>query len=374
VWIAGGAILLAIAILAGLSIAAAVFHWQGYWKSAAQPYATVLTGLAVLAAAALALYNGERQRSDERQRWTADQVDRRLEADRLHDREIKRELRSRFTTATEQLADQSPTIRRSGAYAVAALADDWYNLGNLSEVRVCLDVLTAYLREPNADFDEETHLAGPDGSVRSTIVTLLAQRRSAKDWKDRELSLRGSDLREVDFSGTSLAGVDLRQVDLKFAHLVGCDLAEANLGGTDLTHADMSYCNLTAAYLLAAQLSGADLTQATLIGARLHLTIFINAKLVGCDLSKARGSAFFADTDLSYSKLCETNLADSRFSRTELKGVDVAEANLSRVTFTDTSVASLSNIHRATLSERQRAAYADAIAKSQERSQHRDVG
>lgn len=369
VWVASAVIFLALSVMAGLAVAAEWFQWRDFWKSAAQPYATVLTGLAALGAASLAFYNGERQRSAEHIRWKLDQEERRAEADRLHDREITRELRSRFTIATEQLANPSPTIRRSGVYAVAALADDWHNKGNAAEIRVCYEVLSGYLREANEGFDQETRSAGPDGSVRATIVNLIAERRrSTTHWAADEISLEGADLRGVDFSPANLAHADLSRTDLRFANLAKCDLTNANLEWVDFTEAQLALCNLTGARLTGCKFVKADMSSAKLIAANLEWTDFSHAQLRMSDLTRAMGYGIFTDADLSWSKLCGAYLAGSMFVRTNVKDADVADANLSNATFGNIQVADFKNFHNAVLSPRQREKYAAAIAGSRERA------
>ncbi|MBV9090223.1 MAG: pentapeptide repeat-containing protein [Mycobacteriaceae bacterium] len=365
-WIAGVAIVVTIATLGGLGVAAAVNHWGGYWKSAAQPYATVLTGLAALSAAALALYNGERQRAEERERWSADQHDSRAEADRSHNREVTRELRSRFTTATEQLADDSPTIRRSGAYAMAALADDWYNRGEMAEVGVCFDVLTAYLRELNAGFDSKTHSARADGSVRVIIATLILNQRTrpGHPWCDKRAPLKGADLRGVDLTGASLAGANLAQADMKFANLAGADLQNAILAEADLSHAQLCFCNLRKAILVRAKFNGANLSPSALRGASIGEADFSGANLARADLSAVYGSANFTGADLTSSYLDDSRPGESCFAHAIVKDANVAHAHLSDVVLEDVSLADFSDIYKAQLSKEQREKYADAIAKS----------
>jgi uncharacterized protein YjbI with pentapeptide repeats len=315
-------------------------------------------------------YNGERQRSAERIRWVLDQQERRGEADRLHDREITRELRSRFTIASEQLANSSPAVRRSGVYAVAALADDWHGKGNAAEVRVCFEVLSGYLRESNPEFDEESRAAGPDGSVRATIVNLIAdRRRSAEHWHTEQISMRGADLRGVDLSAANLASADLSRADLRFALLANCDLANAKLEWVDFSEAQLGMCDLSAARLAGSKFVKADMRSAKLVEANIEWTDFSHANLKISDLTRLTGYGLFTDADLSWSNLRGARLGGSMFVRTIVRDVDVADADLCNVTFGSIQVGDFKNLHKAVLSQRRREKYAEALAASRDRAE-----
>lgn len=368
-WFAVGAVVAAIAVLSGLAVCAQVFHWQDFWKSAGQPYATVLTGLAALSAAALALHNGERQRAAEHLRWAADQQHQTAEADRLHDREVTRELRTRFTTATEQLADNSATIRRAGAHALAALADDWHAKGSTSEFVVCLDVLTGYLKAPNDQYDSEAHTAGPDGAVRATIVAIIHHRAQTADhWRGRVSSIEGADLRGVDFSRTSLSGANMRRTDLRFADLMMCNLTHADLADADLSNAQISGADLRGARLEHTNFQAAKMHSVLLAGSELVGVDFTNADLTMANLAGIRAYAKFADSKLFATILSNAQLHGSNFVRVDVEGADVAGADLSGVVFGSMNVGDFRNLHLAALSDRQKVKYADAIQKSRERS------
>jgi hypothetical protein len=89
--------------------------------------------------------------------------------------------------------------------------------GVRSQHQVCIDVLTGYLTTPNPTYlgasEDKRPSAGEDGTVRATIVRLLAAHRSASDEAQRagtNYAVRGADLRAVD-----LNHADLRQADLR---------------------------------------------------------------------------------------------------------------------------------------------------------------
>ena len=127
--------------LAGFLLRDWNFSWD--WSVAAQPLATLGAGIAAIIAAAIALHNGEKTREQDKE---------------IHETssraEQERTLRERFTSIVELLATEDLTKRESGAYALAALADDWAAFYkddqelSLKEQQVCLNILTRQLRDP----------------------------------------------------------------------------------------------------------------------------------------------------------------------------------------------------------------------------------
>ena len=120
-----------------------------------------------------------------------------LDADRRKDEEV-RDLRARFTSATEQLSNPARTIRMAGAYALAALADDWGATDN-TQRQVCVNVLCSYLRSPTVSFDG-------DPLVRRTIQTILEEhlysphKKIPARWRDCLIDLSGAELVDADFA------------------------------------------------------------------------------------------------------------------------------------------------------------------------------
>ncbi|MGB3234107.1 MAG: hypothetical protein WBB57_26185 [Mycobacterium sp.] len=108
-----------------------------------------------------------------------------LETDR-HQADREREMRSRFTVIAEQLSGQS-TTRLAGAYALAALADDWHRFDNDGERQVCVDLLCGQLRhkpirrfiaearqssELVENFDAVKKLIRDDEEFRRTVIAI----------------------------------------------------------------------------------------------------------------------------------------------------------------------------------------------------------
>ena len=143
-WLWGGG-----GIGAGLAIGFAIAHirtlqeWR--WDIIAQPLATLGAGIAAIIAAWIALHNGKKTREQDKE---------------IHEAKSRAEqesiLRERFTSIVEMLSTNSEdyTKRESGAYALAALADDWATFykydqkSALREQQVCLNILTSQLHDP----------------------------------------------------------------------------------------------------------------------------------------------------------------------------------------------------------------------------------
>lgn len=333
---AAGAVSVTLATLVGIAIAAWSLNWDGFWRGMGQPYATTLAALAAVSAGAIALHNhrsqlselraqreleqgrwehqrkqDQAQREVEQSRWEQqreqDQAQRREDNIRLEDqkaREAVKDLRARFSEITTQLADEKATIRRSGVYAMAALANDWRGLGEESEAKVCFGVLAAYLTTPSLTYiDSDKPDAGEDGPVRALIVALLSKNAGpglSDLWGNSSL-LAGADLRgvtitapsnSVDFSNANLAGATLFNQKFQQGRFMGTILNKADLSWADMQDAQLSFAKLEGANLFRTDLRNARLVFANLQGASLDGTKlsgadFESADLYGADLSNA---------------------------------------------------------------------------------------
>ena len=289
---AAGAVAIGLLALGGLALASFRYSWTDFWPNAGQPFATTLAGLAAISAAAIALHNARSQLDEMRAQRSQDQ--KRYEEQREQDqsrwdderkREQVKDLRARFTEAAGLLGDTNATIRRSGAYALAALANDWRAEGDQAEMMVCFEVLASYVTAENSFYSDEEYqlIAGEDGPVRATVVALLS--RNAEHYTGdimevgRSKLLHSSDLRGVVFTATikhaDLCRSDLSQANFERApNLCGIQLdrtklVDASFKGADLDGAQLWRADLTCANLNGAALRGADLSGATLRGANL---------------------------------------------------------------------------------------------------------
>jgi uncharacterized protein YjbI with pentapeptide repeats len=266
------------------------------WFDAAETTAVILAIVGVSGAALVAY----------RRQDTAERTHN-LESER-HQDDRERELRSRFTTIAEQLSGKS-AVRLAGAYALAALADDWHRFGSGNERQVCVDLLCAQLRRKPMVNDSD------DDEFRRTVIAIIKQHRpktpdpqNVSDWRSCKLDLRGADLSDstlwtTNFADVNLDGAKLRHAGLVNACLVGAHLKDANLRGAnllgaDLTRASLSYAdlteagitraNLTEAQVYGADLTGADLSKSDLTGTVLNGSNLTGAKLTGAKLENAR--------------------------------------------------------------------------------------
>ncbi|MBI3217859.1 MAG: pentapeptide repeat-containing protein [Mycobacterium sp.] len=315
------AVVIGILSLGGLALAAHLLKWEGFWRGAGQPYATTLAALAAISAAAIALHNGrsqleelrtqrdqdqkryEEQRDRDQGRYE-DQRDRdqaRYEEQRDQDqlrwadqrrRDDIKDLRTRFTEASEQLASELPAVRRSGAYAMASLVRDWRQLDLGSEAKVCLQVLGAYVKSPNPTLVEPIEPGrkadpGPDGPLRSLIVELICGDALAEfdSWPGACDVIDYADLRSVDFNGTLKAAVSFVGVRGEDSSFINADLVDgmnfnfAKLNrawflGVNLRNTQFEWASLRGAHFGRADVRGANFRFASLQDAEFENAIY----------------------------------------------------------------------------------------------------
>mgnify|MGYP000929522343 CR=1 FL=1 len=220
-----------------------------------QPQTQYLAGVMVLSAGVLAFWGTHLTR-------VATEKDNL----RAHQREREGDLHERFTAAVTQLNDSKGGIRQAGAYALAALANDWSRHGEearnpvlgYAERQVCIDILCAYLRDP-LRVSESGH-----EEVRATIVelirsfTLLGERKRPS-WTGHDFFLSGAQLEGTSWKHANLSGAKFTDANLSLTSFIRADLSGVRLMGANLTGA-----NLTGARLVRADLSAANLKEAIL--------------------------------------------------------------------------------------------------------------
>lgn len=147
-------------------------------------------------------------------------------------------LRDRFTTAAEQLAHEKAAIRLAGVYALAALADEWHEVGEYRETQVCIDLLCAYQRTPRPKTGKLVgNVVGvpelAETEVRTTISSVVGSHLRRGDpeqsarWERYDFNFKGAvfDAGHHDLSGVSVGGtLDFSGVKMRgqvFLDLVG---------------------------------------------------------------------------------------------------------------------------------------------------------
>ncbi|WP_081290018.1 pentapeptide repeat-containing protein [Mycobacterium colombiense] len=319
---AAAAVSLTLVALVAIAGAAYANHWEGFWRGMGQPYATTLAALAAVSAGAIALHNSRSQLEELRAQRTQDQTrweqQREQDQERWEDqrkRDASKDLRSRFSEITTQLADTSPTVRRSGAYAMAALANDWRSIGEEAEMKVCFGVLAAYLTTPNLAYtDEPKPNAGDDGPVRALIVALLSRNAGSglEDLWGSSSLLSGADLRGVSFNAP------VNRVDFSDADLTGATFTKSDFKGARFLSANLSKASLTYLDLQGAQLSFAKLMETDLYRADLRKAQLDHAELLGADLD----DAMLAGASMMYADLRGVDLSRTVLDGVRLEGVD----------------------------------------------------
>jgi uncharacterized protein YjbI with pentapeptide repeats len=319
---------------------------------------TTVAGLAVIGIGGAALVAYRRQDTAERTHQVAAsqlQLDSQkydLDRDR-HQLETERDLRTRFTTIAEQLGSTNYAVRHAGAYALAALADDWHRFGRDNERQVCVNLLCAQLRSPrgpNEPLKVATAVRDMDNDleVRRTMIELIRSHRplnadGSDNWKSCLIDLSGADLSTFNLVETDLSAAILDGADLSQAKLRGANLSNAKMYMTTLSGADFSQANLTGANLFGAHVpteptedawrnqvtfSGAQMRRATMQKVRLPNADFTKADLTGAKFYRAElieadfGNAILAWTTFVKAKLSKAGFDGADLSGTDFSGVD----------------------------------------------------
>lgn len=172
-----------------------------------QPIATIIASIIGLTAAGIAFDNGQKTREQDKE---------------IHEAksraEQERTLRERFTSIVELLATDDLTKRESGAYALAALADDWaafYKYDQKSALReqqVCLNTLISLLREPISSEQYERKLLFKE-RIQEIIFSRFKNPDNNKD-KNRESGIWSDlkpELKECHFYNLDTKGAYFNQ-------------------------------------------------------------------------------------------------------------------------------------------------------------------
>lgn len=273
----------------------------------------------------------------------------------VHQREIVRDLRSRFAQAAEQLSSVQPVIRLAGVYAMVSLADDWLQTEppNPLERQVCVDVLRAYLR---SGVDERATVIDDDGKllplaadteVRQTIFRIIADRRhmpsrNRASWVAVDTGLARADLRLIDF-GTS----KFRDLNLEGAKFTKSKLYNSSFIDCNLVKVDFSYSTMQKLTFERCDLSHADFSNIGGIGASVD---FSGSKLISARMA----GVYLSGTNFSLANLGNANFRNSgfwnaNFQQADLQYIDMEKCKVGRSNFKGANF-SWANLEKADLS------------------------
>ncbi|MGR3278711.1 pentapeptide repeat-containing protein [Acaryochloris marina NIES-2412] len=305
----------------------------------------------------------ERKQSEKRLNLNAERLEldsRRFEDDKRLTQE--RLITDRFTKAASLLESKDRSVRIAAIFALERIAID-----SPKDHWTIMELLSAYVREKSplliqektaisVSYDVQAVLTviGRRGAVSETIgqkishyiSTVSGQQTSQKNYYDREIDLRNTNLSKANLIGANLSGADLRNTNLNGADLRNTNLSKANLIGATLSGADLRNTNLSDAVfsnanvhsplpnpygpqqkgLIRANLSKADLREANLSRANLIGANLSSAFLNEANLSKSNVSG----ANLNSAELISANLSDATFFGTNLSSAKLSDAKLKR--------------------------------------------
>jgi len=233
------------------------------------------------------------------------------------------QITDRFAKAVEQLGSDQISIRMGGIFALERIAKD-----SPEDHWTVMEVLTAFIREKspaNPKEEEKPDEAKKDKDDEEipklpndiqAALTVIA-RRGNLEWEkenDKQIDLRGADLRRADLENAQLQGADMTGAQLQGASLIGAQLQRAELHNAQLHGAKLFNAKMQGAMLIKAQMQRADLT-----GAKLHMASLIFAQLQEAHLTLAY---------LQGANLTNAQLQKADLSHAYLQGADLTNAQL----------------------------------------------
>ncbi|TWP33536.1 chloride channel protein [Leekyejoonella antrihumi] len=147
----------------------------------------------------------------------------------------------RYADAAARLRGVSLTSRLTGAHAMAAVADDWLDLGDRGKSQECIDALCAYLRrQPGIDIDIDIDGGrAADTRVRETITRIITahlQPTESPGWMGMDLDFTGARFTGTHtFDGAVFAGGRVSFEDTEFA------AGEVSFVGMIITGGEVSF-------------------------------------------------------------------------------------------------------------------------------------
>jgi uncharacterized protein YjbI with pentapeptide repeats len=247
------------------------------------------------------------------------------------DADRQRQITKNYSKAVEQLGSDKIEMHLGGIYTLERISHE-----SPYDYWTVMETLCAFVRERARRKAPEKAPSGivirhyqrsesrPPTDI-AAVLSVIARRDKKNQQREREnewhLDFREADLSNASLRKAPLRGADLSGADLNNANLSGADLSGADLSGADLSGAHLSWADLSGAHLRRAHFSGVLLFEANLSGADLRGTLLSGAHLSGANLS----GAYLHGADLNRADL---NRADLRGAH--LRGANLSEADLSK--------------------------------------------
>ncbi|MCY4039613.1 MAG: pentapeptide repeat-containing protein [Hyphomicrobiales bacterium] len=221
---------------------------------------------------------------------------------------------ARLTRATEQIANNNPSIRLGGMISFERIAET-----HEEEREQIVQILSARIHELARRKDEEKTKKRNERLDIETAVRSLAN--IAKPLKHKKTSL-------CELLDINLSRLRFYDVDLSYFDFTGTDFNRTIVIRTNFNRAFLRNTEFNRAYLNGANLSETILHGANLSGARLR-----NADLSSAYLRSANlGEAYLRGANLGEAHLSEAILHDANLSRASLADADISDADFKGVT------------------------------------------
>jgi uncharacterized protein YjbI with pentapeptide repeats len=186
--------------------------------------------------------------------------------------------------------------------------------------------------------------------------------------RDKDLSnltFRGENLSQSDFTGCLLKNADLRNAVFEGAALFGCDLSNAKLNNAKMARADMRGANVSGANLFKADMTDVDMRQGRTIGRTSDqgsgadlfknkstgATQLVGSNLAGATMTKvAATGANFSGANLQDTKLQGVKMKDAKLKGADLSNADIGSADLRNADLSYSTMEGAKGVENATTS------------------------
>jgi uncharacterized protein YjbI with pentapeptide repeats len=197
-----------------------------------------------------------------------------------------------------------------------------------------LCVVEFYSREQAAKQDFDRLKSANQINKRQAILNLVGGCRELKEWR-KELFYIGERVHGNcrSLSNSNLDNINLSGVGPDGGYTEGIDLQNVDLSGSALKNATLSGVNLSYSSLYRANLQGANLSRSYLNNSWLNGANFSAADLSSVDLRDSKLSAIFANANLSWANLKNSDLVMASFNNANLYYADLSNTTLYETVF-----------------------------------------